>query len=352
MTEKLRRAFRDQADACGNLGSPFMARLCTLVADHLEPNCALTQRMFDWPGDVSASGQSVPLRLAGALHSLVLRGDPGLSAVYPPQAVDDKTLWQTIDFAIIKHARDIETTLDSAPQTNEVRRSAVLIAAGHLLTAEYGLPFVFSELGASAGLNLNWDRYGMALPGTTLGPENPVLMLTPDWTGPLPPNAPVHVAERAGVDLNPLDLSDPAQTLRLLSYLWPDQPHRHELTTAAIAAAPPRPSRADAIDWLEPRLLNRPGHLHLIWSTIAWQYFPKAAQDRGRALIEDAGARATTETPLAWLSYESDGQKPGAALTLRLWPGDLAIDLGRADFHGRWVNWRGVLPLSSLTKSV
>jgi hypothetical protein len=27
------------------------------------------------------------------------------------------------------------------------------------------------------------------------------------------------------------------------------------------------------------------------------------------------------------------------ALTLRLWPDDLHIPLGRADFHGRWVIW-------------
>jgi hypothetical protein len=32
----------------------------------------------------------------------------------------------------------------------------------------------------------------------------------------------------------------------------------------------------------------------------------------------------------------------GAALTLRLWPGDIRLALGRADFHGRWVQWSGL----------
>ena len=36
---------------------------------------------------------------------------------------------------------------------------------------------------------------------------------------------------------------------------------------------------------------------------------------------------------------EPDGAGPGAALTLRLWPGDLTFALVRADFHGRWVHW-------------
>ncbi|MCW1933458.1 DUF2332 domain-containing protein [Pararhodobacter zhoushanensis] len=340
MSDRLRHALRQQADACAGLGSPFMAQLCTLLAERLEPDTALTRRLFDWPGDLTSNAASVSLRLAGALHALVLQGHAGLAAVYPPNACDDDTLWQAVHAALASDAAFIDGFIDSAPQTNEVRRSAVLIATGHWLAARYPLPLVFSELGASAGLNLNWDRFALDLGTTTLGPTDPALTLTPDWRGPHPAPSTVRVTERAGVDLNPIDLTDPAQRLRLLAYLWPDQPHRKALTEAAIAASPPRPAKADAIDWLEPRLTPRPGQLHLIWSTIAWQYFPAAVQARGTALIAAAGATATPDAPLAWLSYEADGQSLGAGLTLRLWPGDQTIDLGRADFHGRWVDWR------------
>ena len=44
------------------------------------------------------------------------------------------------------------------------------------------------------------------------------------------------------------------------------------------------------------------------------------------------------------MQMETDGDKTGAvgaALTLRLWPGDITLGLGRADFHGRWVRWIG-----------
>jgi hypothetical protein len=112
------------------------------------------------------------------------------------------------------------------------------------------------------------------------------------------------------------------------------------LTRAAIAAQTGAVERGDAIDWLEDRLATpRPGHLHLIYHTIAWQYFPAPSQTRGTALFEAAGARATQTAPLAWLRMENDGGKDGAALTLRLWPGDLHITLGRVDFHGRWLRW-------------
>jgi len=338
-TEPLRAALRAQGQACSDLGSPFMARLMALLAARLMPDRPLTRRLFAWPGALGPADQSVPLRLAGALHALVLQGHAGLAAVYPPHAVSDQDLWTAIDAALTDEAVALGAFLDSPPQTNEVRRAAVLIAAGHWLAARYPRPFVFSELGASAGLNLSWDRFALEIGPRRLGPAQPALTLTPDWRGAAPPAATVTVAERAGVDLAPLAVARPADRLRLLAYLWPDQPQRRALTEAAIAAAPPCPDRADAIDWLERRLAPRPGRLHLIWSTVAWQYFPAAGQVRGRALIEAAGARATDAAPLAWLSYEADGSAPGAGVTLRLWPGNRQITLGRADFHGRWVDW-------------
>lgn len=85
--------------------------------------------------------------------------------------------------------------------------------------------------------------------------------------------------------------------------------------------------------------MPQPGALHLIFHTVAWQYFPPAAQAKGTALIEAAGARATPDTPLAWLRMEADTQTRGASVSARLWPGDHHIPLGRADFHGRWVDW-------------
>lgn len=345
---RLRDAFRAQATACAGLGSPFMAQLCTLFATRLVPDRPLTRRLFDWPGDLGPSAQSLPLRLAGALHALVLDGDAGLSAVYPPNRADDETLWAAVNSALDTHAAAIGAFVDSPPQTNEVRRSGALIAAGHWLAARHPLPFVFSELGASAGLNLMWDRFALQSPTHRLGASDPALTLAPEWRGkPAPAAQPISVAERAGVDLNPLDVSTARDRRRLLAYLWADQPHRRALTESAIACTPPRPARADAIDWLEPRLMRRPGHLHLVWSTIAWQYFPPAPQARGQALIEAAGHAATPDAPLAWLSYEADGHAPGAALTLRLWPGDLTLSVGRADFHGRWIDWHAPEPHSA-----
>jgi len=334
-------AFRAQAEACGSLGSPFMQQLCTLLADREWPDGAIKDRVYSWEGDITPRSASVPLRLCGGLHALHLNGHRALTPVYPPATADDDALWSAISTVLLTEEHHLDRWLDSPPQTNEVRRSVTLVPVGHVLAERYRLPIRVSELGASAGLNLNWDRFGLQIDGGTLGAPDPVLTLTPNWVGPVPPTTQPHVVSKAGVDINPLDPTNPIDVERLYAYLWADQAHRVALTKAAIDAGPPPVDKADAIDWLDDRLDHIPGQLHLIYSTVAWQYFPEESRSRGTSIIEGAGAKATNDSPLAWFRMEAGGDGPGAHLTLRLWPGDLAIDLGRADFHGRWVEWKG-----------
>ncbi len=335
MPHPIRQAFRSQGNACVRLGSPLMGRLMAGLADTLAPSTAVGARVLDWPGDPVPD--ALALRLAGGLHALVLTGqDPALAAAY---ATGDPVAAATT--ALTTHEAHLLHWLDSPPQTNEVRRSAALTAAGHALTARFGLPLILSELGASAGLNLWWDHYALVIEGKTYGPPDPVLTLTPDWQGPLAPATTPRIADRAGVDLNPLDpLRD---RLRLLAYLWPDQPDRIARTEAAIAHAARHPAtvtQGDAATWLTTRLGQRhEGHLHLVFHTIAWQYFPPATQAACTTALAAAGARATAIAPLAHLSMEADATPGTAALTLTLWPGAETREMGRVDFHGRRVIW-------------
>ncbi len=341
--DRVRAAFLRQAEATRILGSPLMARLMTGLAQALVPDTPVAKAVLGWQGDPSSTGDAVPLRLAGGLHALILTGKaPALAAAY--LSGEDPTAIALA--AVRQHPAFLLDWLTSPPQTNEVRRSAPLIAAAHWLTAHFRLPLVLSELGASAGLNLLWDHYALCIGGQTLGPASPALGLTPDWTGSLPPLSGPTILDRRGTDLNPLD--PVTDRLRLLAYLWADQSDRIARTKVALDLAArlrPRIDRADAADWLEPRLQTRhDGAIHLIFHTVAWQYFPPATQDRVKTALAKAGTRATTEAPLAYLSMEVDDQTPGAGLNLTLWPGGQAIPLGRADFHGRWVDWRAPHP--------
>jgi len=152
----IRQTFRQQSEDCAAMGSPLMARLMSGLAEALRPGDPVSDLVLTWPGDPSSRAESVPLRLAGGLHALVLtERAPDLAAAYA-QGTDPTDL---AVLAIRQHAAFLMDWLASPPQTNEVRRSAPLIAAAHWLTARFGLPMILSELGASAGLNLLWDRY-------------------------------------------------------------------------------------------------------------------------------------------------------------------------------------------------
>lgn len=343
------------------MGSPFIQGLLAGLADGLTDASPVGAKVLGWTGDPTGMGDALPLRLAGGLHALVLTGqDPALSAAYaaagagqpardaPLSDASASALCIAALAALPRNAAFLLRWLDSAPQTNEVRRSIALIAAGHWLTARYGLPLMLSELGSSAGLNLLWDHYALQIDGVRFGPDAAALTLMPDWRGTLPPVALPAIRNRAGVDLNPLD--PVADRMRLLPYLWPDQPDRLARTIQALdLAAMVRPAvvTGDAIDWLKTRLQTRhPGAVHVVYHTVAWQYFPAAAQDRGRALLAAAGARATQDAPLVHLAMEADhaSSEDGAGLAMTLWPGGQSIAMARVDFHGRWLRWTAPPP--------
>ena len=196
-----------------------MARLLRLVAQHWPIEGALAQRLEAWPGDIGPKGASLPLRLASALHALVLNGQSAqLRSAYPPHHTNDDQLIKAVQTTLTRHGRFIENWLTYPPQTNEVARSAGLIPAAMWLQHQYKLPIFLSELGASAGLNLGFDRFALTVPGHRFGPDQPVLDLAPDWYGPVPTGLWPHIAERGGVDLNPLDPTKPDDATRLIAY--------------------------------------------------------------------------------------------------------------------------------------
>lgn len=345
MTEaKVRAAFKAQATACADLGSPFMARLMTLCAERLTRGTPVSDRILDWPGDPMHSADSVPLRLAGALHALKIEGI-ALTGVYPPQEVSDDALWTAVTAALGAHAPQLLDWLSRAPQTNEVRRSAVLLPALAELNARFGLPVHLMELGCSGGLNLRADRFYCKASTTDLGDRSSDVRLAPDWAGPAPKGQVPEVVGRRGVDVAPVDPTTDDGRLKLLAYLWPDQPERITRTEAAIAISrgvSAEIDRADAGAWLDVTLPSRPeGALTVIFHTVAWQYFPQATAERARIAIGRAGAAARTGNPMAQIAMEADGGR-GAGLSVTLWPDGTTFPLGRADFHGRWIDWQGL----------
>ena len=124
------------------------------------------------------------------------------------------------------HPDDVRDVLRSKrTQTNEVGRCATLLPVLALLEG----PIALVEVGASAGLNLLYDswRYHYPEPDHWVGAENSPLTLTCSVTGPVPlPDAVPEIAWRAGLDLNPLDPTDPETRRWLQCLVWPEHVDR------------------------------------------------------------------------------------------------------------------------------
>ncbi len=340
----VRAAFAQQSNACAELGSPFMGRLMALLAERPWPSGAVTDAVLGWPGDPAISADSPALRLAGGLHRLVLEGDEGLRAVYPPHAPDDDTLWAGIAEAIVRDEAALLATLTRAPQTNEVRRAVAILPALALVAAKTALPLALWEIGCAAGLNLRADAFHLEVGQAHFGTPGSPVHLRPEWRGPCPHPAKLRVIERRGVDLAPVEIGTAEGEVRLLSYLWPDQPERRALTEGALSLAAQLPARIDtddAVTWLERNLHNRRSETAtVLFHTVAWQYLPPDARAQGEALIAEAGAAASERTPLFRIAMEADGEKR-AALSLTTYPDSTRHALARVDFHGRSVDWAG-----------
>ncbi|MDX2275778.1 MAG: DUF2332 domain-containing protein [Hyphomonadaceae bacterium] len=345
-TEALLAHLREQMAYCQLFGSPFTAELCERFAEDLEAGGPTADLIGGWAGN--PRGDAVALRLAGALHAAVLMGkDAALAAAYPAAKPDWRMaeVWPLARAFLAREHEWVAAFITSPPQTNETRRSIALLAGFLAFAAKHGRPVDMLELGASAGLNLNWDRFRYETPTWVWGPESSVL-ITNDWNAPVPHiEAPLVVRRRAACDVNPLNISDPQQRLQLRSYVWPDQPDRLARFDGAVELAlksPDRVERADAGEWIARKLAERDRSAPLIvYHSVFLQYPPRETQQVIQSAIEAAGAVATDAGPLAWVRLEPeeliDGVKgsPRMVADMITWPGGERRVLGHTDGHVR-----------------
>ena len=338
----LLRAFELQVEWCRKLDANFTGDVVDTLAGQLRSKGPLAELLPDWPGDPTAD--AVPLRLCGALRALALAGNLPLAGLYPPAArtLDREALVRELNAALGSSRLFLERMLKQPPQTNEIGRSAVLLGGFAEVAQSTRLPLALLEIGASAGLNLHWDRYRFELGDFRWGDPLSPVRIRSHWRGSLPhlPQA-IRVASRAGCDKAPLDPRSEADRRNLLAYVWPEQLDRVARLSAALDLAQANDfavDRADAVAWLSRHLTQRsPGETTVVYHSIVWQYLDEDTQHALRSAINHAGRAATDDAPLAWLAFElgAEGQPP----TLTLWPGGSRRLLARAHPHGAWVEW-------------
>ncbi len=337
-----RAAFDIQAGYCAAMDAPISARVCSALAEALDRGSETGRRVLDWPGEPVAD--ALALRLVGGLHALHQADvDPALSAIFLGAETDPSRVAATLQATLVAHDSALLPWLDGPPQTNEAARSAGMMTGILHLATRYGPQFEVLEIGSSAGLNLLIDRYRFDLGGVMVGPSTSPVTIRPEWRGPPPPSASVAIVSTRGVDIQPVDVADPAAAARLEAYVWADAVERQARLAAAIAMVREGGvdlAKGDAADWVEAQLAEpQPeGVTRVLMHSVVWQYLPAASRDRIRVAMDAAGARATVERPLGWVMMEPNRDLHRHEVRVRGWPGDRAMELvALTHAHGAWV---------------
>jgi hypothetical protein len=327
--EDLAARLRALSKECTEIGSPFYARLCQLMADDAAaggPTLDALGPTLECPFDDYHA-----IRMLDGIHWIVLEGDaPELAPHYKSLGGDNDAdaAWPHLSALLEDPPEHVIEALGHPPQTNEPARSSALVVGLLEVAARTGLPLRLMELGSSAGLNLHVDRYRFEADGRGVGPVDSGVRFVDHWLGGTPRfDATLEIAGRAGCDLYPVDLRQPRERTRLLSYVWPDEGSRFALNRAAIEIASADPvviERAAVDDWLDVQLAGGlpDGFATVVFHSLVWLYLPAETQSRIRERLDEVGRATSDRSPLAWLRFEQESDHKGACdLRLTLWPG-------------------------------
>jgi hypothetical protein len=231
-----------------------------------------------------------------------------------------------------------EVMLTRRTQTNEPARCATLLPA----LARLPPPLALIEVGASAGLTLLIDRYSYDYAGHRIegqDPLAPTLRCAPSGPVPLPDRLPA-ITWRAGLDLNPLDVTNEDDVRCLSCMIWPGEGDREQILAAAITSAqrdPPVVHRGDLLTDLPALAAQAPAEATLVvFHSAVLAYVAPEGRRRFAATVRSL--------PAVWLSNEAPGVVPAMPVPdYQGWPFLLGRDgrtpLAFADGHGAWLHW-------------
>jgi hypothetical protein len=226
-------------------------------------------------------------------------------------------------------------------QTNEVQRSWVLLPL--FLHATRGAEAVHVlELGASAGLNLVWDRYGYEYEAGSWGDAGAPIRLAGTERGRPIPAALLEwrptIRSRVGIDRAPVDLRSDDAARYLKAFMWADQAERMRRLESAIEvvrADPPQLVAGELPEALPAVLDGIPDDgLVLVFQTAVLGYLTQEGRNRVRDHLQAVDRK---------LVFVSGGTPRGQERTwgMRIFrPGKEREFIGHADFHGAWLDYR------------
>lgn len=331
------------------MGSPLYATILTYAIDDLDAAGPVAEVVSTFEGN-AVSG-ALPLRLMGGAHRLVLTGAaPALAAHFATAGgePDEASLKDDFLETVRGNISYLMKALEIPPQTNEIGRSAALLAGLGAATEGKKTRVRLLEIGSAAGLNLNLDRYHYASDVWEWRGQDGAPTIGVEWTGSAPPlPRGVDIISRHGCDLSPLDATDADQRIRLLSFVWGDQILRFRRMAAALdmmTGSGISVDQADAAEWVAATLADETdkGVTTVLQHSVMWMYLPPETRASVQSSITTAGARATDSRRFAHVRFEASPKGYDAAghrLAVTKWPGGENRVLATGHAHGSWIAW-------------
>ena len=298
--------------------------------------------------------------LLASIHFLLLT-EPGLPLAewYPnlspdPRRAGDVELSDMLTrFVHDRSPQILELLGTRRVQTNEVGRCSLFLPAFGRIADEVGR-LAHIDVGTSAGLTTLIPHFAYRYDdGPVIGSGTPLLECSTRGRGNVPMSVPDIVTSR-GIDVAPLDVTDPDDARWLQACCWPDQSDRFERLSEAIAVArvhPPEIVVGDAVDMIGATVESAGSNGHPVVTT-SWvmNYLTPTERRRFVARLDVIGA----DRDLSWVVAESPAltpelpHPPGStteqttALTVITWRDGRrsAEHLATCHPHGYWLHWR------------
>jgi hypothetical protein len=287
-------------------GAPESWRLTAALFEAIAADDELLEQLATLPPD------RLPALLASAAVTFLVRRDrPVPLAGYFPEPGASQPRFDDGFFPAFRafcaaHLTDIiEVCRSRRYQMSEVARCTQIVLGIAAAVGGSADPVALVDLGTGAGLGLQLDRYRYRVGTGTYGPAAAGLSLGCDVRGPItpPPAELPRIAARVGVDLDPVDLQDPAARAWLQACTPPEVSALSRLAAAVnIARRHPEPVIAgDVIDVLPGVLGSIPRQQRIIVVDAYMAVFlPEDRRTRLAGILDQAGLGR----PVTWLSLD------------------------------------------------
>jgi hypothetical protein len=298
-------------------------------------------------------GQPIPNIFFASVHYLLLKNfDQDLAKYYP--SIQKKPI-PKIPFSIFKafciaNKNEIKEIISKKIiQTNVINRCAYLMPVFSKIIADENRPTTIIDIGTSAGLTLNFDKYEYWYNDKKVFGESKVIVKSNILESSIQKIYPItQPISKIGIDQNIIDPTDEDEILWLKALIWTDQPERfiaieealklNELKNIIFIQA------ETSIDFEKEILKVDETQNLIIYATHVLYQFSQEQKKEFYSMLERVGQKRD----FYFLSVEGIKMLPGQnsskeiVVTLTQFKNKQRTEtfMAETNGHGNWIKWK------------